>query len=97
MATAVPLRFVDRPPMKIPTAAMLVLSVSMLCGCARHYVVRMNNGVRLTAASKPKLKNGYYVFKDASGREAYIPQGRVVEVAPAGRVSEENSPFRQTQ
>ncbi len=80
--------------MRIACALSLLMALC-LCGCARSYVITLHNGTRLTAASKPRLKEGYYVFKDARGNPASVSAGRVREVAPAGMASEVNtSPFK---
>jgi hypothetical protein len=71
---------------------ILLLSV-LLTGCARNYVITMNNGTRITTKSKPKLQGSNYVFKDAKGQPAQIPAGRVREVAPASMATEEGSQF----
>ena len=68
----------------------LVLSLVALCGCAHEYVMKLNNGMQLTSPHKPKLEGSNYHFKDAQGRDNYIPQSRVVEIAPASMVAEEN-------
>ena len=72
----------------------VVLAAVFLCGCARSYVVRLNNGLRITTASKPKLQHGYYVFKDAKGNVQQIPQGRVMEVAPASMAEDSDTQFK---
>lgn len=79
---------------KLIAALSLMVSLTMLPGCARHYVIKMSNGVQITTASKPKLKGSSYYFKDASGREQSVPQGRVQEIFPASRAKEEKSFFR---
>ena len=61
-----------------------------LCGCAQQYVMKLNNGVQLTTASKPKLKGVNYHFKDARGRDNVVPQGRVVEIEPVSMAREES-------
>jgi hypothetical protein len=73
--------------------------VLALSGCARHYVIRLNNGQQITTASKPKLKGAAYYFKDARGREHVLPEGRVHEIEPASMAKEELAPMptRQTQ
>jgi hypothetical protein len=66
-----------------------------LTGCAHQYVIKLSNGTKVTTASKPKLKHGYYVYKDAAGNEAKpIPQGRVVEIEPASMAEEEKDQFK---
>ncbi len=72
----------------------LAVSVLLWTGCARHYAMRLNTGALVTTSSKPKLKNGYYVYKDASGRENAVWQGRVAEIGPASQMSKEGSQFR---
>jgi hypothetical protein len=66
-----------------------ILSALALCGCAQQYVIKLNNGVQLTTASKPKLKGTNYHFKDARGQDNVVPQGRVVEIEPASMAREE--------
>jgi hypothetical protein len=77
------------------TLLMLGLAVGLLAntGCARHYSVVMTNGTLVTANSKPKLKGGYYVYKDAQGKEQYISQSRVREIS-AGSASRQERMFR---
>lgn len=73
---------------------LLLLICLALTGCARQYVMKLSNGTRITTASKPKLKHGYYTYKDAAGNEARpIPQGRVLEIEPASMAAEEKNRF----
>jgi hypothetical protein len=67
----------------------LALCLLGLCGCASEYVMKLNNGRTITTASKPKLKGGSYVFKDAAGHDNYVPRGRVLEIEPASMATEE--------
>jgi len=71
----------------------LLLGLSLLSGCAHNFVITLDNGRRITTASKPKLQNGRYVFKDAAGRAQAVPEGRVREIAPASMVKEEKPMF----
>jgi hypothetical protein len=73
---------------------LLALVVVALCGCARHYVITLSNGSQLGTIGKPRLKGGFYVFKDALGRESYIGVGRVAEIAPASMVHQPATRFR---
>ena len=66
----------------------------LLCGCASSYVIKLNNGLRVTTASKPKLNHGYYVYKDAKGNIQQIPQGRVLEIAPSDMAQESDTAFK---
>ena len=67
----------------------LALGLMVGSGCANSYVIKLNNGLRLTSATKPKLKNGHYVYTDASGKTASVPAGRVREIEPASMANEE--------
>jgi uncharacterized protein YcfL len=72
---------------------VVALASLTLTGCSRHYAITLNNGTQFVTSSKPRLKGGSYYFKDASGQEQSISQGRVREIAPASRASAEN-PFK---
>jgi len=63
-----------------------------LCGC-QHYDVTMANGTVIRAKSKPKLDaEGYYVFKDLSGKEMQVKSMRIRQIEPvrAGSKSSDN-------
>jgi hypothetical protein len=65
----------------------------LLTGCAHGYVLTMSNGDRVHTGSKPKLVNGFYYYKDASGRPAPpVFAGRVTEIAPASMASDTSKP-----
>ena len=66
------------------------LCLLVCCGCAHTYVMKMSNGMQITTPHKPKLKGGYYVYKDAQGKDNYVPQSRVNEIEPASFAAEEN-------
>lgn len=74
-------------------AVCWLAAAALLSGCARSYVMRMQNGTKITTSNKPKLDKGYYVFKDISGRKVQIPAGRVREIEPASMAAEEKSQF----
>lgn len=75
-------------------ALFLLMCLAGLTGCAHQYVMKLSNGVNVTTANKPKLKNGYYSFKDAAGRENRISQGRVMEIEPASMATEDKDRFK---
>ncbi len=74
-------------------AVPVLLSLVLLCGCARYYVIKLNNGTRVTAVGKPKLKGAHYEYKDISGKAQRVPEGRVSEIEPASMAKKEKSPF----
>jgi len=73
---------------------VLLGGVFLLSGCARHYVMKMSNGVSIITASKPRLKGARYYYKDASGRETWVAQSRVLEIEPASMAKEEQPVFK---
>jgi len=73
--------------------AVALLAVTVLCGCARNYVITLDNGRHITTATKPKLKGGRYVFKDATGKEVFVGEGRVREIAPVSMAKEQKPTF----
>lgn len=70
---------------------MLIAAIA-LTSCTHQYVMKLNNGTQITTASKPKLKEDTYQFKDARGQEHFMPAGRVREITPASMSKEENKP-----
>ncbi|MGO8678240.1 MAG: YgdI/YgdR family lipoprotein [Limisphaerales bacterium] len=78
---------------KLAAPLLLSLSLVLLSGCARYYVMKLSNGTRITSIGKPKLKGSHYEYKDASGRPQRISEGRVSEVEPASMAKREKSRF----
>ena len=72
---------------------ILFLSLAVLTGCARQYVIKKSNGVKIVTASKPKLKNGFYTFKDAAGNQNRVSQNQVLLIEPASMAEEEKTRF----
>jgi len=70
----------------------LLAMASALAGCANSYMMRLSNGSKIISANKPKLQNGYYMYKDARGEKHYISQARVFEIAPASMTENESGP-----
>jgi uncharacterized protein YcfL len=75
-------------------ALPLLIGLLALSGCASHYVMKLNSGAQITTASKPKLKENIYTFKDAKGEKRFIAAGRVREIEPASMTAQENKPKR---
>ena len=76
------------------TLGILAAGLLLLCGCARHYVITLNNGSQIGTRSKPHLKNGFYVYKEALGNESYVSEGRVTEISPAWTTPSQPDPFK---
>ena len=74
----------------LPALAGLVL----LAGCAQHYVIVRTDFSRIYINNKPKFKDGYYYYKDATGQQTSISSGKVREVSPADMVTDPNAGFR---
>ncbi len=68
----------------------LCVFVSVLCGCADPYVMKLTNGAEITSPNKPKLKGNYYYFKGPHGEQQVISQSRVIEIEPASIAQEEH-------
>ncbi len=50
-------------------------------GCA-HYDITMTNGEIIRTKSKPKLVDGFYVYKNLKGEEDRIRTTRVRQIEP---------------
>lgn len=69
---------------------LLLAGVLLLnTGCARLWVVKLNNGVQVAAHGKPVYRDGAYYFKDASGKETHVPGGSVLEMEPASMAAKD--------
>ena len=75
----------------------LLLATLMFSGCARNYVITLNNGSMITAASKPKLKDNRYIYRNLEGGNSYVPAITVSRIAPASTVNDGNKTFRSTR
>jgi hypothetical protein len=71
-------------------ALPLLIGLIALTGCAHHYVMKLTSGAQITTASKPKLKEDTYYFKDAKGEQQLVPAANVREIAPASIAKQEN-------
>jgi hypothetical protein len=79
--------------MRKPILALSLIALTAFSGCARHYVITLDNGRHITTSSKPKLHGQQYEYKDGEGKKAYVGSGRVREIAPASMAGENKSMF----
>jgi hypothetical protein len=71
---------------------LILGSALILSGCARSYIITLNNGSRIQTAGKPHLDRGFYYYKDALGHQATpVFSGSVREVAPASMATKEDA------
>ena len=73
---------------------LFCLGLLLLGGCSRKYVITLKNGTQVTTEGKPRLDRGHYQFTDVRGRKSSVPEGRVLEIAPASMAREENAKFK---
>jgi hypothetical protein len=73
-----------------------LLAAVLLTGCTHHYVITTTSGTRIDTSTKPRLKNGFYVYKDALGRDQAFSAGRVSEISPRSMMSKEKEGFTYT-
>ena len=73
-----------------------LLAVLLLAGCSHRYVIITTNGNSIDTTTKPRLKNGFYVYKDALGRDQMVHSGRVSEIAPASMSRKQKDNFNFT-
>jgi len=71
---------------------ILWVGLALLSGCAQHYTITLNNGMQIPTTSKPMLENGSYYYNDIAGRKAFVPAGRVHEIAPTSTIKEQKPP-----
>jgi len=72
----------------IGLAAML-----SLCGCARHYIVKFNNGNQIVVKGKPEHKGHSYFIKYPNGEVKRVSDGSVALIEPASMAKKEKGPF----
>jgi uncharacterized protein DUF903 len=59
----------------------ILAACSLTTGCSTSYVVRLTNSDEVITRTKPRLDNrGFYVFKDADGREVRVSEWKVREI-----------------
>ena len=59
----------------------VVLLALVITACSSRYEVTLSNTNVIDAYSRPKLVNGYYVFKDAKGQDVTVFAGKVREIS----------------
>lgn len=64
---------------------LLLLLLAAAAGCRTNYVIETTGGSKILTASRPREREGFYVWKDARGDEQQISRMRVREIWPATR------------
>ena len=59
---------------------LLALLALGFTGCASHYEITTTGSARYTCKGRPKRVDGWYVFKDATGREVRVSAMRVTSI-----------------
>ncbi|MFN0066618.1 MAG: YgdI/YgdR family lipoprotein [Limisphaerales bacterium] len=70
------------------TTRLLRLALPALllaAGCRSNYVIQTTSGSKIITATRPRERDGSYVWKDARGEEQRISRMRVSEIWPATR------------
>jgi hypothetical protein len=58
-----------------------LLGAGLDLGCVSRYNITLSSGTVVTAKGRPKLdKDGFYHYKDATGKEVVIPSIRVRKI-----------------
>jgi hypothetical protein len=65
--------------------------LTLLTGCAQHYVILLQNGNRITTHGKPQLQGSNYVYTDSAGQPGTVSRMRVREIAPASMAGPSSS------
>jgi hypothetical protein len=81
-----------RPRIKYKLALGLLASLTVLCGCAHQYLMKLSNGDQVVSLSKPKLREHNYYFTDSEGVAAAVPQSRVVKIETISVVKQDQKP-----
>ncbi len=82
-----PMNFLPTPfgPREARVGLVVLALVGVLVGttgCDRRYVITTTGGAKIVTASKPKLVQSRYIYRDANGRTNEISTMRVRVVEP---------------
>jgi hypothetical protein len=77
--------------MKRQTRLILLccVAVALGSGCARRYVITTTTGNKVVTASKPRLVESRYIYKDATGETVEISALRVRLIEPYSKEAAE--------
>jgi hypothetical protein len=70
-------------------ALTLLVSQTVLCGCAHHYLMKLSDGDQTISLSKPKLQGANYHYTGNDGVPYMIPKSRVVNIKTISAIEEE--------
>jgi hypothetical protein len=81
------------PRIKRKLALTILVSLTVLCGCAHQYLMTLSNGGQVISLSKPKPQGTNYLFTGGDGVGYVLPQSRVVKIKAVSVVKEEKKPL----
>lgn len=64
------------------SALLALLVLGLTAGCSNRYIITTVHGTKIITASKPKLVESKYVYKDATGQKVEISTMRVRVIEP---------------
>lgn len=76
------------------TVLLLLACAFFVSGCAQTYVITLKNRERIQTKGKPRLVNGFYVYKDPFGRQGAQQAILVREIAPASMATDDTAAFK---
>jgi Bacterial protein of unknown function (DUF903) len=64
--------------------ALLLLMLTMFCGCAQRYKITLRNNQEIVTSTRPKFDKTTQTFRfnDSSGRPLALPGFRIKEIEP---------------
>jgi hypothetical protein len=76
---------------------LFLLMLALVCGCRTRYNITLYSGSQITSLGKPKLVQGYYVFKDVTGKETRVTAMRIRLIEPQRRGWSKDTTFTPTR
>ena len=80
------------PRIKLSLALTLLVILTLHCGCAHQYLMKLDSGGQILSYSKPKKQGDRYLYTSDTGARLMIPQNRVVKIKSVTVIKEEAKP-----